>query len=108
MQNDAKTPEKCLKPWQIGTHLKVLSVSFQMSTNMTGFRWFQKSLHFFLHWMKVASALEVLRLSDSIYLLVFLLLLLWSKEKYPLNASFGMYAVANRYPYHLPLGKISC
>ena len=29
----------------MGTHLRVLSVNFLMSTNMTGFRWFQKSLH---------------------------------------------------------------
>ena len=35
-------PEKWLKPWQLGTHRKVLSESFPMSTNMTGFRWFKK------------------------------------------------------------------
>ena len=28
-----------------GTHRNVLSTSFLMNTNMTGFRWFQKSLH---------------------------------------------------------------
>ena len=33
---------KCLKPLQMGTHLKVLSESFPMNTNMTGFRWFSK------------------------------------------------------------------
>ena len=27
-----------------GTHMRVLSDSFQMNTNMTGFRWFSKSL----------------------------------------------------------------
>ena len=37
-----KNPEKRLKPWHIGTHLRVLSESFQMNTNMTGFRWFSK------------------------------------------------------------------
>ena len=35
-------PEKWLKPWQMGTHLRVLSESFPMNTNMTGFRWFLK------------------------------------------------------------------
>ena len=28
----------------MGTHLKVLSKSYPMNTNMAGFRWFQKSL----------------------------------------------------------------
>ena len=28
----------------MGIHLRVLSMSFPMNTNMTGFRWFQKSL----------------------------------------------------------------
>ena len=33
------------KPWHMGTHLRVLSESYQMNTNMTGFRWvFEKSL----------------------------------------------------------------
>ena len=27
------------------THLRVLSESYQMNTNMTGFGWFSKSLH---------------------------------------------------------------
>ena len=31
-----KKPGKWLKPWQMGTHLRVLSESFPMSTNMTG------------------------------------------------------------------------
>ena len=38
-----KKPEKWLKPWHMGTHLKVLRESSPISTNMTGFRWF--SLH---------------------------------------------------------------
>ena len=29
----------------MGTHLRVLSASYPMNTNMTGFRWFQKYLH---------------------------------------------------------------
>ena len=48
MTNFAKTKwckkaEKWLKHWHIGTQLRVLSESFLMSTNMTGFGW--KSLH---------------------------------------------------------------
>ena len=35
---------KWLKPWQMGTHLKVLSESFPMNTNMTCLDGFQKSL----------------------------------------------------------------
>ena len=34
--------EKCPKPWQIGTHLRVLSEGYPMSTNMPGFRWYSK------------------------------------------------------------------
>ena len=37
-----KNPEKWLKPWQMGTYLRVLSDSFPMNTNMTGLRWFSK------------------------------------------------------------------
>ena len=29
----------------MGTYLRVLSESFLMNTNMTGFRWFSKNLH---------------------------------------------------------------
>ena len=35
-----KKPEKYLKPWHMGTHLRVL-----MNTNMTRFRWFSYILH---------------------------------------------------------------
>ena len=38
-------PEKWLKPWQMGTHLRVLNESYPMNTNMTGLRWFSKTLH---------------------------------------------------------------
>ena len=44
----------------MGTHLRVLSESFPMNTNMTGLDGFQKILHVF--WMKVASAFEGLRI----------------------------------------------
>ena len=33
-----KNPEKLLKPGQMGTHLRVLSESFPMNTNMIWFR----------------------------------------------------------------------
>ena len=39
-----KNPEKSLKPWHMGTHLRVLGEGYPMSTNMTRFRWFQRSL----------------------------------------------------------------
>ena len=35
-------PEILLKPWPMGTHLKVLRESYPMNTNMAGFRWFSK------------------------------------------------------------------
>ena len=42
-----KNPEKLLKPWQMDTHLRVLSESYPMNTNiMTGFRWFSKIFDF--------------------------------------------------------------
>ena len=30
------------KPWHLGTHLRVLSKSYTLSTDMTGFKWFSK------------------------------------------------------------------
>ena len=39
----------------MGTHLRVLSESFPMNTNMTGFRWFSK---IFQRFSRVALALE--------------------------------------------------
>ena len=40
--NDAKIWKNDLKPWQIGTHPKVLGDSYPMSTNTTGLRSFSK------------------------------------------------------------------
>ena len=37
-----KNPGKLLKLGQMGTHLRVLSESFPMNTNMTGFGWFSR------------------------------------------------------------------
>ena len=55
-----KKTEILLKPWHMGTHLRVLSESCPMNTSTTGFRWFSKIFTFFVLWTKVASALEVL------------------------------------------------
>ena len=54
-----KKTKKWTKPWQMGTYmyLRVLSESYPMSTNMTGFRWFSKIVTFLYFW-QVASALE--------------------------------------------------
>ena len=41
-----KKPEKWLKTWQMGTHMRVLSESFPMSTHTTGFRWFSEFFAF--------------------------------------------------------------
>ena len=37
---------KSLKPWQMGTHLRVLIESYLMSTKRQGFDGFQNFLHF--------------------------------------------------------------
>ena len=43
----------------MGTHLRVLSESYLMNTDMIGFRWeSQLPLHILVLWTKVASALE--------------------------------------------------
>ena len=33
---------KKTESWHMGTHMRVLSESFPINTNMTGFRWFSK------------------------------------------------------------------
>ena len=38
--------KKWLKPWHMGTHLRVLSENYSMNTNMTRFRWFSKMFMF--------------------------------------------------------------
>ena len=37
-----KIPEKCLKPWHMGTHLRVHRKSYPMNTNKTGFKFSEK------------------------------------------------------------------
>ena len=56
-----KKTEKWLKPWHMGTHLRVLCESYPMNANMTGFRWFSKNLCILVLWTEVALALEGLR-----------------------------------------------
>ena len=51
-----KNPEKWLKHCHMGTHLRVLSESYLMSTNMTGFGCFTKIFASLRFWIKVASA----------------------------------------------------
>ena len=34
--------QKTLKPWCMGTHLRVLDKSYLLNTSMTGIRWFSK------------------------------------------------------------------
>ena len=46
IQNDVKKKLKMIETLAHGTHLRVLSESFPMNTNMTGFRWFSKILTF--------------------------------------------------------------
>ena len=35
-----KITEKSLKPWKMGTHLRVLIERYPLNTNITGLRWF--------------------------------------------------------------------
>ena len=57
-----KNPENWLKPLQMGTHLRGLSESFQMNTNMIEFRRFSQNVCILVLWAKVASASEGLKL----------------------------------------------
>ena len=43
------------------THLRVLSESYPMNTNMAGFRWFSKTLCVLVLWREIVSALEGLK-----------------------------------------------
>ena len=49
----------------MGTHLRVLSESYPMNTNMTGFRWFSKLFASLCFVMKVVFALEGLNINES-------------------------------------------
>ena len=51
-----------MKPWQMGTHWRVLSESYPMNTNMTGFRWFIK---IFVFLCLDESSLSIGRVKDE-------------------------------------------
>ena len=51
-----KKPEKWSKPWQMCTHLKILSKSFLMNTNIPRFRWFSQLFAFLCLWRKLREA----------------------------------------------------
>ena len=53
-----KKSEKRLNPWHMGTHLRVLSESYPINNNLTGFRWISKTFKALVLWTKVALALE--------------------------------------------------
>ena len=53
-----KNRKKCLKLWHIGTHLRVLTGSYSINTDMTGFRWLSKDFCILELWSKLAPALE--------------------------------------------------
>ena len=53
-----KTPEKQLESCRMGTHLRVLSESYPMNTNIKGISWFSKIFASLYFGAKVASALE--------------------------------------------------
>ena len=57
-----KKPEKLLKPWQTGTHLRVLSKSYQNEYQHNRVSMFFKKSWILVFWTKVASALEGLML----------------------------------------------
>ena len=51
----------------MGTHMRVLSKSFSMNTNMTGFKWISKKHCILVLRMKVASALEGLNYNHILF-----------------------------------------
>ena len=61
LQYDEKKLRRWLKPWYMGTILKVLSKSYPMSTNMVGFRWFSK---IFVHYAFDESILSIGRVKQ--------------------------------------------
>ena len=58
IQKMKEKTEKLLKPWHVGTHLKILNASYPMNTNTTEFGLSVRVLR-----RKVASAMEGLILS---------------------------------------------
>ena len=62
-----KKPAKWLKPWHVGTHLRVLSESFLMNTNMIGLDGFQKWLKMTEKWLKPWHVGTYLRVLSKIF-----------------------------------------
>ena len=62
-----KIPEKWLKPWHMGAHLRLLSESYLLKTNMRGYKWFSKIVAFLCLGQEEALALEGLtsKISDN-------------------------------------------
>ena len=50
IENDAKKAKKWQKPWQMGTHLRVLSEGYLMNTNKAGFERFSDISAFLCLW----------------------------------------------------------
>ena len=50
----------------MGTHMRVLSESYPVNTNITGFGWFSKKVCVLVLWTKVVSALEGLLKSKRV------------------------------------------
>ena len=60
-------PEKWLIPWHMVTHLRLLSESYPINTDMTGFRWFSK-IFVFLCFGRILLALASKVLRKSWYI----------------------------------------
>ena len=66
----------------MGTHLRVLSESYLMITNMTGFVWFSENLCVLVLWTKVALEFEELTISHTYKCLVSNRNVLFMSDKY--------------------------
>ena len=78
----------------MGTYMKVISESFPMNTNMTGFRWISKifaKVCVLVLWTKVASALEGLRYCIITEILILLLIATFSKVPIPNDLFFVVF-----------------
>ena len=63
-----KRTEKWLKPWHMGTHLRLLKESYLMNTNMTRTRWFFKNLCILVLWTLVIIIIPPSNISLSMRL----------------------------------------
>ena len=72
-----KKPEILLKSWHMGTHLRVLSESYEMNTNMTGLRWFSKIL---VLWKKVIPCKKSRNSPDMLRVVTWKLSIIFSSK----------------------------